>query len=1192
MKTIMPATVFLVCALSGMAQELRTAGTLLVDISAEALTADDGAPVTQWANAGTLGGSFSALTGNAGATFTNAILGKKAVVFSGTAQSVLTNGTAPAALTGTNPWTVEAWVWTPSLRPSSSVYLSWTQDRGGGSYEEKIRMMLRYDAAVTAVDHKGCSVSFGYGVPAAGAWHHIVATHSALNPERLYVDGNLSSATSEDIKLETGKPLALGGVRQLNTAEYTNFFSGALSRIRIHTGTLSEVDVRHNYLAEAGSYNAANSTVWTGGAGNWNDAAYWTNGAVGGPGKAVSILSGAVGVTNNVTSGPLAALDIAAGTVGLSDNNSLLDTKPPFALGRNAGNAATLNLNRGSMTVSSGTGAAVVDMGMAGAASALTVGGAGGAAALKASRIRVFSDGSAAIQILSNGVLELDGVLADAVTNVSVNAAGGTLRNKTGSTMGFLHNVPQVTIAAGGLALDAVTNSTMSVASVLAHDPAGPATDGGLRKTGAGTLVLSGTNTYTGETAVESGLLVLAPRLLDGLVYRLDASSNALSTLQFDGTGSNVVAWADASGSGILFTTNKTEKCPVYDPALFGGRGGVRFSRNSTSYRLVADRSSRVQSVFAVFSAATGNDIGGFWGQTEGDYGIRFKETSVQYNGNGNDFASSGWMYVNGADGSAFTVGQPAVLTAISGAAQTWRTAIGDYWASATYHRVYKGDIAEILVYDRRLDDLERNAVEQYLMAKWLGTVPAPQLSPSVLPSNSVLRIRYGASVDLGGSSARLSALSGVGVVGNRSASLSTLTIGGLDASSVYAGAITGNVTVIKTGSGRVTLSGPNTFTGATAVEAGTLTLATGVTSVTGLVYRLDASRTNTFTTLADGSNVTVWADAEGSGFTFATTNDLNCPVYDRTLFSGRGGLRFGFNGARGRMIGSAVTNAQTIFAVNMIRDVSNDNGGFWGKNGEDSGLRIGNTTWYYPGNANDFHYGGLVCINGVESNASVTVGIPHLVTSVNSARQTFKPAIGDYWGSSQWISRYYRGEVAEILVYDRKLTDVERQTVEAALMAKWFPASGGAVLPQTAAVSVAAGATLDLAGGAVTVAALSGSGAVSNGLLTVTGDVAPDGTLSLPAAPSLTGSLTLDVGGDGSCDRLAVSGALDVSGLTLLLNLPGSAPSANSYTLVTAPGGVSGPFESASPGGAWKLVYEATSIRLVYFSGTLIQVR
>jgi len=138
----------------------------------------------------------------------------------------------------------------------------------------------------------------------------------------------------------------------------------------------------------------------------------------------------------------------------------------------------------------------------------------------------------------------------------------------------------------------------------------------------------------------------------------------------------------------------------------------------------------------------------------------------------------------------------------------------------------------------------------------------------------------------------------------------------------VYAinGSITGNVAFTKIGSGAVALAGHNTHTGTTTVEAGTLRLVAGNASVTGLVYRLDASRTNTFTTLADGSNVTSWADAEGSGFTFSTTNDLNCPVYDSSMFGGRGGLRFGVGSSRGRMIGSAVTNAQTVFAVNMNR--------------------------------------------------------------------------------------------------------------------------------------------------------------------------------------------------------------------------------------------------------------------------------
>jgi autotransporter-associated beta strand protein len=1188
--------VVMACALSGMAQEVRTAGTLLVDLSADAVTAADGDAIAQWANAGTLGGNFAPLTGSSGPTFTNSLLGKKALNFSGTVQSVLTNGIAPASLTGVNPWSVETWVWVPALPAPKSIYLSWTQNEGAAGYQQELRMMLRYDSGNGAIDHRGVAINFGYGIPPAGTWHHIVVTRSSFGTECLYVDGNFSALYGGgNVNLESGKPLALGAVLLYGTAQYTNFFAGSLSRVRIHTGTLSEQDVRNNYLVDAWAYRAAISMTWTGGAGNWNDASNWAEGLVGNSSNAVRFLSGAVTVTNDdVSASSLSSLDIVSGTVNLVTSAARIDSRAPFVVGRNAGNAAEVNLPSGVVNVVSSGNPAFMDFGLCGASSTLSVGGAGGSSVLYASQLRVFAGGSADMRVKSGGLLELDSVFSDTPTNVTMSVAGGTLRNKAGSTMGYLYNVPQVRVSTGGVIFDAVTNSQMVISSSLLHDESGPAAGGGLRKISAGRLVLSATNTYAGETSVEAGTLVLSPRLSDGLVYRLDAHTNALATLQLEGT-SNVVAWADANGSGILFTTNKTEKCPVYDAALFGGRGGLRFTRDSTICRLAANRAVRAQSVFAVISPASGNAIGGVWGKSEEDYGIRVNGASVQYVGNGNDFATAGWIYMNGVFGNAFTVGQPVLMTAVAGSAQNWMTAIGDYWGHTTHRRVFKGDIAEVLVYDRRLDDRERREVEAYLMAKWLGTVPAPEFGSTLLPINNALSILNGASVELGGTSAQLSALKGVGRIGNGSATRSSLAVGGLDADSVYAGSITGNVAVTKIGSGRVILAGPNTYAGATTVESGTLMLATGVSSVTGIVYRLDASKTNTFTTLSDGSNVTTWADAEGSGFTFATTNDLNCPVYDATLFGGRGGLRFGRGGARGRMIGASVTNAQTVFAVNMIRDGSNDNGGFWGKNGEDNGLRIGNTTWYFPGNANDFHYvtaGGLVAVNGVVSNSVATVGQPHLVTSVNGSRQSFKPAIGDYWGSSTWPNRYYRGEVAEILVYDRRLTDLERQTVEASLMAKWFSATSGSVLPQAAAVSVAAGATLDLSAGAITLGSLSGGGSVSNGALAVTGAVSPSGTLKLPGTPNLTGTLTLNVEANGACDSLAVGGALNLSQLALVLNLPGTKPSVNSYTLVSAPGGVTGTFTSAAITGPWKLVYGPSSIRLVYISGTLISIR
>ncbi len=1195
MKKIMLG-LFLVtlCALSGIAQGLRSAGTLLVDLSADALIAEDGTPVTHWANGGTLGGAFAALTNNVGVSFTNSLLGKKAVVFTGSERNALTNSVAtPASLTGTSSWSMETWVWVTSVPAAKSVYLSWTEDNSVNAWEAT-RLMFRYDAGGVAVDNLGSTVGFSYGIPVAGSWHHIAVVRNAFKQEKIFLDGNVVGFSWCADPVQSGIPLSLGAAKKLSSTAYTNFFSGAISRVRIHTGMLSEQDVLNNFFVDALSYNSAASAVWAGGSGNWNDAANWSNGVIGASSKTVRILSGTVAVTNNVSPSILNSLDIVSGTVSFADSNARLDTKTPFVVGRSSGNAGALNLSYGPLTVNSSIGPAIATLGMDGANSSLSLGGTLGSAAVYASQVRAFAGaGIASVQVDSNGVLEVDALVAELPTDApSITLSGGTLRSKASlSAMGYFYNVPQVKVSTGGVTFDWVAGSTQSVSAVLAHDGAGASKDGGLRKISAGTLILSGTNSYTGGTSVEAGMLSLASRLTDGLVYRLDASTNALYTLQIV-DGSNVVSWADANGSGMLFTTNKAEKCPVYDAALFNGRGGLRFNRDDDNIRrLTASRSSRAQSVFVVMNPASNNNLGGLWGLADGDYGIRLQASAVQFCGNGNDFASSGWVYTNGAAGSSFTVGQPLVLTAISGSAQTWSVAIGSY---SQYRRHFRGDIAEVLVYDRKLDDLERQSVENYLMAKWLGTVTAPLIGSPVLPSNTVLTVRGGAAVDLGGISAQLSALNGSGSIGNRNPIRSVLTVGGLDVDSLYTGTITGNVAITKIGNGSVTLAGPNTFSGLTKVEAGTLRLATGIPSVTGLVYRLDASRTNTITTLADGSNVTAWADAEGSGFTFTQAALTNCPVYDRTLFNGRGGLRFGFGGVRGRLVGSALTNAQSVFAVNMLRDTSNDNGGFWGRSGEDKGLRLGGTSWFYPGNGDDFHNaaaGGIVYLNGVISNSTASVGQTHLVTSVSGSPWTnFKPAIGDYWFSPTWPGRYYRGEVAEILVYDRKLTENERQAVEIGLMAKWFPPTGnGSIIPQSGEVSVAAGALLDLGGGAVTIGSLSGGGLVSNGVLTVTGTVSPEGTLRLPGAPSLPGTLVLDVAANGTCDRVTVAGTLDVSGLALVLNLPETRPTVSAYTLVTASGGISGKFESASLARPWMLTYGPTSIQLSYNSGTMI---
>ena len=52
-----------------------------------------------------------------------------------------------------------------------------------------------------------------------------------------------------------------------------------------------------------------------------------------------------------------------------------------------------------------------------------------------------------------------------------------------------------------------------TISQALVHDPSVTITDGGLTKTGSGTLTLSGTNTFNGPTTVSSGTLTIANAL-------------------------------------------------------------------------------------------------------------------------------------------------------------------------------------------------------------------------------------------------------------------------------------------------------------------------------------------------------------------------------------------------------------------------------------------------------------------------------------------------------------------------------------------------------------------------------------------------------------------------------------------------------------------------------------------------------
>jgi len=146
----------------------------------------------------------------------------------------------------------------------------------------------------------------------------------------------------------------------------------------------------------------------------------------------------------------------------------------------------------------------------------------------------------------------------------------------------------------------------------------------------------------------------------------------------------------------------------------------------------------------------------------------------------------------------------------------------------------------------------------------------------------------------------------------------------------------------------------------------------------------------------------------------------------------------------------------------------------------------------------------------------------------------------------------------------------------------------------------VAGGAVVDFDLGVQTLAGLSGSGVVTNGTLTVTGDIAPGGegtvgTLTVAAdALALSGRLLVDVTSGGDCDRLVVAGDLDLSALSLEIVNAGALDRYKTYTLMTVGGTRTGTFASVTlDDPKWYVSYKDDgSVQLIFPTGTVILMR
>lgn len=263
-----------------------------------------------------------------------------------------------------------------------------------------------------------------------------------------------------------------------------------------------------------------------------------------------------------------------------------------------------------------------------------------------------------------------------------------------------------------------------------------------------------------------------------------------------------------------------------------------------------------------------------------------------------------------------------------------------------------------------------------------------------------------------------------------------------------------------------------------------------------GLVGRYDAQA---LTGLADGAEVTAWADVSGAGNNLAGTG----AVYKTNVLNGHPSVRFdGVNDQLSDTLTTAISGDRTVFTVvkNPTNTgavhawVSSDNGG--------SGLVMMKWStadrWILGGNSGgnqyvEFYDATLLGANSVWSMTittgkvvTVRAGGVQKVTGTASAMgaSIIDFAVGTHLART---GRFYAGDVYEVLLYDRVLTAQEVLDVEAYLDGKWMQAGGTVhtLTPDGTAHSHVAGTPA----------------------VTAAGELAPDGTAHVHAAgtPTLT---------------------------------------------------------------------------------------